>query len=247
MKNLWNSRKTLALAAVFLLANSLLANAATIVINASDRGRHRNTGEHPLDGSFVVGKNGVTGFEARNWFVFHIPFISPADTITSAKLRLRVAPVTGFESANPSEAYQLHSVDSHTVAQLTAASAPSDPVGLAIYNDLADGTLFGSRDYSNADKGEQPAITLNASFLSFANANSDTDIAIGGSVATLDGNPATNELLFAFGGSNPSNTQLVIVTAAVPEPSTGILSGVLATFAMAFSRRRRNNKRSSIL
>jgi len=246
MKNL---RKKLALATALFLANSLIANAIVINITSTDRGHHNNLGAHTaIDDNYSVGNASAGSLVFRNWFVFDLSFIAPTSIITSATLILDV-PAGGFSSVDSTETYTLYDLEApFNPGDVVLSRAPGNVTGQTIFANFGGGTVYGSRVYSNADNGTTTTITLNSDFLNFATSKTGSVIAFGGALTTLDLDNGTQELTFGNSGTgNPqdgnSQLQLEIVDGIIPEPSTGILSGVLVMFAMAASRRRRSGNR----
>jgi hypothetical protein len=109
--------------------------------------------------------------------------------------------------------------------------------GVAAWNDLGTGVVYGSRTMTAADKGSVVEITLNSSAIAALNAATGL-IGIGGSLTTLDG--AANDKI-VFGGTGFSDTfppdmsQLRLTL--VPEPSTLFLLAIGAVSLLGRRRR----------
>ncbi|PNJ95537.1 hypothetical protein, partial [Cylindrospermopsis raciborskii] len=75
--------------------------------------------------------------------------------------------------------------------------------------DLGDGTVYGSRVYTNADDNLHRTIDLNGAAISALTAKSGQAFALGGLVTSLDGIDNTE---FVFGFSNPvsGDVQLIL-------------------------------------
>jgi hypothetical protein len=208
-----SSKTWLSVAIAGLLMSSALtgeAHAVSITIDATDRGWYNDIGTHyPTELNYGVGNAGLD--TVRNWFVFDLSAVT--GTITAAELRL-FNPTGGFISGDSSEDYDLFDV-STDIADLRAGGS-----GLTgIYADLGTGDTYGGRIVTTDHNNTDIVISLNSAFLSAANATSG-QIAIGGAITTLDGNVATNEVLFAFTDSGIlSETQLVLDVTPVPEPA----------------------------
>jgi hypothetical protein len=98
-----------------------------------------------------------------------------------------------------------------------------------IYNDLGSGSTFGSIGLLSTQDHQLVDITFNADGLAALNASSGL-FAVGGTY--------TSAGYHAFGASNASMTrQLIIETAAVPEPFTIALLAI-GLFGIAVVRRR---------
>lgn len=169
--------------------------------NGSDAGNNYIAGicgtEDACDGGDAV---------LRNWFIFDLEGV--LGPVTAATLYLDVPGSGGFLSPQGSETYTLYALDLGTAAIAGGA-------GLSGYNDLGDGTVYGSRAYTAADMGSGPGIVLNAGALSAINNAVGGDFGLGGTITTLN---------FDQGGE-------------VPEPATVVLMG--AGLALLALRRRK--------
>ncbi len=101
-----------------------------------------------------------------------------------------------------------------------AADITGNLAGIAGFNDLGSGTLFGTRTVSSADSGQLLSISLNTSAITALNGGTGLFV-IGGALGTISG-PADQ---YVFGFSMASfvdnhTRQLVLEVSAVPEPST---------------------------
>ncbi|MFM6271097.1 MAG: hypothetical protein ACKPFA_32070, partial [Dolichospermum sp.] len=111
----------------------------TITLNAADTGWYDVTGYHdPGNTNYIVGD--YYGLY-RNWFTFNLPTLTAP--IISAQLKVNTFEYTSLDA---SETYELRDVTT-AVPTLTAGGS-----GLtAIYADLGDGAIYGSRNYENGD------------------------------------------------------------------------------------------------
>jgi hypothetical protein len=217
-------KKTLSLIGIVLvLLMGAAADATTIVINATDSGWYDDTGSHTQSNeNYLVGWRGA---EYRNFFVFDLTAIPVTDTVVSATLRLFNPAISlpailanGYSSPDLSETYEVVEVTT-PVPLLILGGTLLTP----IYNDLGDGTVFGTRAVSAADNGANVDIALDAAGVAAIDAGVGL-FALGGHVSTLtSGFP--NEFVFGSTGAT-SLRQLVIETNAVPEPGSGALVGV---------------------
>jgi hypothetical protein len=226
--------KTLSLAGIVLgMLGASAAGAATIVIDATDSGWYDDSGSHDINNdNYLVGWRGA---EYRNYFVFDLTSIA-TETVVSATLRLFEPAVNppefyadGYDSGDPSETYEL-------VQVITPAAAliPSGILATPIYDDLGDGTVFGTRAITAADNGTNVDIALNAAAVSAIDSAIGL-FALGGHITTLVSGFASE---FAFGSTSAASLrQLVIETTAVPEPASGALVS-LGLLAIAARRRR---------
>jgi len=210
-----------------------------VTIDATDRGHYEDDGDHDsTNTNYIVGEVPSGSVQYHNFFVFDLSSVS--GTIISAELRLR-NPAGGFSSTDATETYEIFDVSTST-ATLTGGGA-----GLvAVYADLASGTMYASQVVSAADNGTTIVIPLNAAAISDLNAASGL-FAFGGVLTTTVVGGA-NEFLFGLTGS-PSvlaDTQLVVTTdetAAVPEPSTFVLAA-LGLLGLGFIALRRKYRRA---
>ncbi|CCI12466.1 Similar to tr/Q12JK6/Q12JK6_SHEDO Peptidase S8 and S53 [Microcystis aeruginosa PCC 9806] len=174
----------------------------TITLNAADTGWYDNTGFHiPSNTNYIVGDNENPNILYRNWFTFNLPTLTAP--IISAQLKVNTF---GYSSLDASETYQLQEVTT-PVATLTAGGS-----GLtAIYADLGDGAIYGSRVYTNADNNLIRTIDLNAAAISALTAKSGQAFALGGLLTTLD---TIDNIEYVFGSSGPvlGDVQLILNT-----------------------------------
>lgn len=167
----------------------------SVTVNATDRGWYDYTGTHvPGNQNYMTGGSGSN----RNWIVFNVPIgsgnIVDAQLIINCYTNLLPA---GFEK------YVLRHV-STPIATLRAGGA-----GLTgIYNDLANGVVYGVRDIFVIETAQKAIIPLNGSFLTAAALASGGQIALGGSIPITDG--AGSGSFFRFSGSSPEDIQLRI-------------------------------------
>ncbi|MFO0099721.1 MAG: S8 family serine peptidase, partial [Aphanizomenon sp.] len=175
----------------------------TITLNAVDTGWYDNTGYHgPTNPNYIAGDYEISdGKLFRNWFAFNLPTLT--QSIVSAQLKVKAF---DYSSLDASETYQLQEVTT-PVATLTAGGTGKT----AIYADLGDGAIYGSRVFTNADDNQYVTINLNAAAISALTAKSGQAFALGGLLTSLDTIDNTEDV---FGFSNPvaGDVQLILNT-----------------------------------
>jgi hypothetical protein len=188
--------------------------------------------------TYVVGNFDST-LHFRNFFVFDLSSIT--DTVTDATLRLyNPSDVDsnpdndGYDSVDASETYSVYDVTS-AIASLVGGSA-----GAGGFADLGSGTLLGSIDVTAASNGTFVDVALNASALAYLNSKLGEQVAFGGALTTLDGDPSTRETVFRFTtDASLTNTQLLLQTTLVPVPATvSLLATAFALLAPWVVKRR---------
>lgn len=225
---------------VFAVGLALPA-AAQINVLSSDTGKYDDFGFHnPSNENYETGVE----FEfTRAFFVFDVPSFS--DSLLSASLRI-YNPVFGYDSPDASETVTLFSYEG-SVASLLDGTAD-----VAGYNDLGEGTVFGSALLTSASDGTWVEFTLTDAFLG-AIAPTGGRIVLGASLTSLDPtNVTSNELVFGFsdGAINPAELSLTTGSLTpVPEPSTYALmaSALLGTVVVLRRFRRTSTSKAASL
>jgi hypothetical protein len=206
--------------------------AATLVVSTVDQGWYDERGFHDFNNmNYLVGN--ATGFgmgagyvEYRNFFVFDLSTVSKP--IASATLALYELPPphAHFSSGDGSENYELHEV-------ATAIETLTDGLGDQVaFHDLGDGAVYGTRLLTASDMGTYVEVPLSASGVAALN-SANGEIAIGGSITTLDSLPNKE---FAFGHSGDDAVQLRLEI--VPEPGHVVLFCTAAAVGCIIYRRR---------
>jgi large repetitive protein len=230
------SASTSGLTFLFCLVLTHITSAGTLVINYTHRGWYDVTGFHdPTGVNYYVGDDsGLPGLfdDYRNFFVFDMSTVT--QPIESAKLALFVPRFGGdggygyggYESPDPSENYELHDVVT-PIAALMAGTG-----GVAAWDDLGSGVVYGSRTMTAADNGNVIEITLNSSAIAAMNSTHGL-FGIGGSITTLDKLPNFEG---TFGASARNNFVSELRLAYVPEPSTLLLLGIGAISLLGYRK-----------
>jgi hypothetical protein len=163
--------------------NTVLQINGATNIPATTRGWYQSTGNAngaSATNNYIVGLCGNDSCNEsdnlyHNWFVFTLPV---GVTITSAVLLLDVPAGNGYISQSPAEIYTVYDVTT-AIGSLGTSSQPT-------YTDLGSGTVYGSRNYTAADKGTTTTVTLNAAAITYLNAHLGGQVAFGGAISTPD-------------------------------------------------------------
>ena len=165
----------------------------------------------------------------RDYFVFNLSGL-PSGTISSATLSIYNPgvsagdPLNGYQSPKASETYQVGSV-STPISALTQGTG-----GVAAFNSLAAGTLWGTQLVSSNNNGAIVQVSLNSSFLTGASSQlGNGELAIGGFLVGDTGfTTQFREIIFgATGTAGSPIPQLSLVI--VPEPSMAAMGVLIAT------------------
>ena len=200
-----------------LLLQTSYVSAAPITLTPDAAGWYDEHGYHwDQNSSYFVGE-GSYGDEYRNFFSFDLSSI--AGTIQTATLRAYNMS-DGFDSVDPTETWTLYDVESSNESLVTS-SPYYDPEGLAVFDYLGAGVVYGSRIVSAADAASQISVDLNAAALLALNSTTNY-FAIGGAITTLGtGSPET---IFKNSHNYPW-VELELTVNPVPAPGTALLLG----------------------
>ena len=202
-----------------LLFLSTPVSAAVIILEAVDSGWYVANGvaSAATNQNYIMGSTDGLAGPFRDFFVFDLSSVT-GTIITSANFQAYNPSVfspdrhDGYTSISSSEDIGFFSIETGV------ASVAGRLGGIAAFNDLADGTLYGSRSVSSADNGTLVSTSLNAAALTDLNAAIGGLFGFGGTMTSLNlGQGRQN--MFAFtagplGGSSVSDTtrQLVLIT-----------------------------------
>lgn len=162
------------------------------------------TGNDTYNDNYVVSMYGTDTI--RNFFTFDLRSVDLAgQTIVSATLQLR----RGGGQGAPTETLSFHHVATDA-ATLNANNGTSE----AIYNDLGDGTLYGSFEVPTAGNSEElVSFPLNAAAIADITALAGSGFfSLGGSLPD-----SSTGYLFGFTGGNQGIQRLVLATDADPD------------------------------
>ena len=184
------------------------AAAVTILLSSADRGWYDQSGEHvSINVNYSVGDKSEADRDIlRNFFVFDLS--SVAGIVQSAVLRAD-NPSGGYTGNQPSETWTLYDVTTN-IGALTGGGKNL----ISIYNDLGQGTSFGSAAVSSADNGKVVSVSLNSAGVADINAATGSMWALGGAISSLD-SVDNAEQIFAF---TSTDDRVELLLEVIPEP-----------------------------
>jgi hypothetical protein len=197
------------------------ADYVTVEISATDTGWYDDNGNHtPTVEAYSVG-NVYSDQYTRNFFIFDLSSI--ARPIVSARL-FATNPADGFSSPEPPETWTLFDVTTPVPTLVTGGSGQ-----IGIYNDLGGGATYGATTVSLASNDTLVEVALNVAGITALNAARGSSFALGGAITTLDGDPGSEEYLFAFSGQPEHIQKLVLTLEAIPPEPPALASPADAT------------------
>lgn len=210
------------------------ANAA--VIQAFDSGWYQNSGFTAGVSNINVGSSNLSGAIYNNYVAFNLAGLADQN-ITSATLTFYGG--NGVNTSSTSETLGLFDYKGSINALL------GDQFSVPVYTDLGTGNSYGTADVASGPIS-QFSVTLSAAAIADLNVAAhnagDTRFVIGGSLQSISG-PFANEQLFAIFGPQAALSSPAFLTldtvAAVPEPSTWamMILGFAGVGFMAYRRR----------
>jgi hypothetical protein len=235
---MWQYSRFVTSVALACLATAAPCAATTITLDALDSGFYNASGTHtPSNENYLTGM--FNGQEDRSFFLFDLSGVS--GTVQSATLRLFNPEVSqflhGYVSPDATETLNLYDVTT------SAAAITGNAAGVAGFNDLGSGTLYGTRVVSAADNGTVIEIVLSGAALTDLNAANGLFL-FGGALGTLAG--PSDQYVFGFSMATfvSNHTRQLVLdvtpTSEVPEPSTLALC---CAGAMGLLTRRRAGRR----
>jgi len=234
----------LSCAVLFSVIGGGAANAGQM--QSFDSGWYTNSGFTAGVNNINVGSSNLSGAIYHNWLAFNLAGLA-TETVTGATLTFY-----GGNGVNTSSTSESLGLFDYTGSINSLISDSQFNVG--IYTDLGDGNSYGTAVVPNGAiqqftvlLSQQAIADLNAA----AHNQSDTRFAIGGSLLSISG-PFADEQLFAIFGPQTALTpaaflDLQTVATAVPEPSTWAM--MLLGFGgmiMAFRRKQRGPEIRSV-
>lgn len=228
--------KAAACAALLSLVGTAAANAA--VVNSFDSGWYTDSGFTAGVKNINVGSSNLSGAVYHNFLAFNLSGLS-GQTITGATLTFNGG--NGVNTSSDTETLGLFDYTG-SINQLLSAQ-----FNVGVWTDLGNGNSYGTANVAPGAIGAF-SIALNQDALNGLNAAAmsltDNRFAIGGSLLSISG-PFANEQLFAiFGPGQALNSAafLTLQTAPVPEPSTLAMFLGLGGAAMLVRRRQKKSK-----
>lgn len=226
------------LIAAGFLSLAFVQHASAATIQSFDSGWYTNTGFTAGVSNINVGSSNLNGAIYHNYVAFNLSAFANQN-ITSATLTYRGG--NGVNTSSTSETLGLFDYKGSINALL------SNQFSVPVWTDLGNGNSYGTAVVPSGPISAF-SVTLSAAAIADLNAaahsKSENRFVVGGSLLSISG-PYANEQLFAiFGGpaalTNPAYLTVETV-AAVPEPSTWamMILGFLGLGTFAYRRRSR--------
>ncbi|WP_063994291.1 PEPxxWA-CTERM sorting domain-containing protein [Bradyrhizobium sp.] len=228
-------------ASLLAVAGCGVANAATI--QSFDSGWYQNSGFTAGVSNINVGSSNLSGAIYNNYLAFNLTGLANQN-ISSATLTFYGG--NGTNTSSTSETLGLFDYAGNINALL------SDQFSVPVFTDLGNGKSYGTAVVGSGPIS-QFSVTLSAAAIADLNAaahnQGDTRFAIGGSLLSVSG-PFANEQLFAIFGPqaalSPAAYLTIDTVAAVPEPSTWAMM-ILGFFGVGFLAYRRREQSLSVV
>lgn len=202
---------------------------AATIISSQDHGWYTSAGTHiSTNINFQSGRANSTTIY-RNFFVFSVPDLPSQDYFFSADLYIPVRSNGITLTLLSSAIYEIRAIEG-SITALTAGN------GIAAYQDLADGLLFGSASFTVANAGSNLKVSFNQSGLNALNAAQGLLFAVGGHVPAGEAVSSSQSLIFT--GSHLSSAP-VIMLESIPEPSFAAFANLAAIFCLGCRRRQK--------
>jgi hypothetical protein len=215
------------------------ASAATI--QNFDSGWYTNSGFTAGVTNINVGSSNLSGAIYHNWLAFNVTGLADQN-ITSATLTFY-----GGNGINTSATSETLGLFDYTGSINALIGNSQNNVG--IYNDLGNGNSYGTAVVAANGPIQQFSVTLSQAAIADLNAaahsQSDSRLVIGGSLLSVSG-PFANEQLFAIFGPQAALAPAAFLTletsvAAVPEPATWAMM-IVGFAGVGFVAYRRKSK-----
>ena len=203
---------SITLLSVLLAGAPLILQAATI--DAFDRGYYNYTGYHDADLTNTL----TSDFEYNSFFTFDLT--GETQPFSSGFLTIEVEETSPSWSTGTLSLY-----DVTTAVNVLTTSHASGPEGVAIFNDLQTGNIYGTETIWTGGSGYTLTINLSDQMITDINASLTGDFAFG---ANVDCEAFGSDWIL-FNYDTPKLCQLTLVEAGnelVPEPATSSSSAV---------------------
>ena len=213
------------------MATSVRAN--TFFVTATRTGWFASNGQHTSgNNNYEIGDIDTPGFLLRDFATFTLPLPGAGQKFVAATLTI---PNGTLSTSDPSETATFFDV-STSASTLNTGFSSGSSTGLAVYDDLGSGTIFGSQVYFPSDPpAGSKTITLNSAAVDAMNAAAPgSSFSIGGAVTSLDG--VDNIEIIYTGAVGPFH-QLALTTAPAPEPGSVVIVATGAVFGLKRHRR----------
>ncbi|WP_339861214.1 PEP-CTERM sorting domain-containing protein [Paremcibacter congregatus] len=236
------------------------ASAAVVQIDAFSTGWYDSVlGFHYAWSNTTAGRNPAFGSVFRDYFAFDLSSIAGLPgNVRNVKITFR--DIEGkYDSIDPTETFQLSSfegdIDDLISENFTGGADPYDQAGgLALYSDLGDGDVYGTRVIKKPGATVFPngftvyimdefTMALSSSAVDNMNAalaSLDQRFAIGGQLTSLSDRTDFEAI---FSASQPSFGGPAFITVEVPEPAPVALLG-LGLLGIAAVRRQRLSRKA---
>jgi hypothetical protein len=192
------------------------AGALTVTIDATTFGFYRDNFQTAFSGTPFLGWNPISGGnEMRDYLVFDLTAVPGGETVVSATLQIQLH-AFGYSSPDPNETVEWVAVTT-PIATLTANAYVQ-----AIFDDLGDGTSYGTRVFSAADDGTLSLSSLNGSAVAALNAALSGSFAIGGHLTSINTSSSHQQSVFI---NHVAGYLVRLELITVPEPGTFLLLG----------------------
>jgi autotransporter-associated beta strand protein len=168
----------------------------TVTVNAVHTGWVNSSGS-PTTGNYAVGEDSSLANTNiyRDWFVFDVPVFS--GSIIHAELL-----INSYVNSSP------NGQETYLVRKVTTALPGLEAGGVGVYNDLGTNVVYAARSVATNETTMKAIIPLDVQFFNDAAAASGGQIALGGSIATLNPTNSHNQYLFGYSLGNPGDVQL---------------------------------------